>query len=172
MCSFSFQELVSLGLSNSIGGFFQCYPVTSSLSRSLVQESTGGKTQVKTNTWVTCKWLHLICMFGLRAYILQYACVFVYVSGCRANFLHHCADHSFENRFSLWRSPKGNTLLPLPFLTNDQDLSRQKIQWLCVCVCSAGCLINNSVCEFERNVHTVYRHTFAVEDQQGGFGKT
>ncbi|KAM7411780.1 hypothetical protein PAMA_021651 [Pampus argenteus] len=40
------QELVALGLSNSIGGFFQCYSVTSSLSRSLVQESTGGKTQV------------------------------------------------------------------------------------------------------------------------------
>ncbi|XP_077424508.1 solute carrier family 26 member 6-like [Vanacampus margaritifer] len=40
------QELVALGLSNSIGGCFQCYSVTSSLSRSLVQESTGGKTQV------------------------------------------------------------------------------------------------------------------------------
>lgn len=42
----SLQELVALGLSNSIGGFFQCYSVTSSMSRSLVQESTGGKTQV------------------------------------------------------------------------------------------------------------------------------
>uniref|UniRef100_A0A3P8SDM2 Solute carrier family 26 member 6 n=1 Tax=Amphiprion percula TaxID=161767 RepID=A0A3P8SDM2_AMPPE len=42
------QELVALGLSNTVGGFFQCYSVTSSLSRSLVQESTGGKTQVKT----------------------------------------------------------------------------------------------------------------------------
>ncbi|XP_077937725.1 solute carrier family 26 member 6-like isoform X2 [Gasterosteus aculeatus] len=40
------QELVALGLSNAIGGFFQCYSVTASLSRSLVQESTGGKTQV------------------------------------------------------------------------------------------------------------------------------
>ncbi|TWW56761.1 Solute carrier family 26 member 6 [Takifugu flavidus] len=40
------QELVALGLSNTIGGMFQCYSVTSSLSRSLVQESTGGKTQV------------------------------------------------------------------------------------------------------------------------------
>ncbi|XP_076023234.1 solute carrier family 26 member 6-like [Genypterus blacodes] len=40
------QELIALGLSNSVGGFFQCYSVTSSLSRSLVQESTGGKTQV------------------------------------------------------------------------------------------------------------------------------
>ncbi|XP_041859515.1 solute carrier family 26 member 6 isoform X2 [Melanotaenia boesemani] len=40
------QELVALGLSNSVGGIFQCYSVTSSLSRSLVQESTGGKTQI------------------------------------------------------------------------------------------------------------------------------
>uniref|UniRef100_A0A669CVS6 Solute carrier family 26 member 6 n=1 Tax=Oreochromis niloticus TaxID=8128 RepID=A0A669CVS6_ORENI len=40
------QELVAVGLSNTIGGFFHCYCVTSSLSRSLVQESTGGKTQV------------------------------------------------------------------------------------------------------------------------------
>ncbi|XP_036448092.1 solute carrier family 26 member 6 [Colossoma macropomum] len=40
------QELVAVGISNAVGGFFQCYPVTSSLSRSLVQESTGGKTQV------------------------------------------------------------------------------------------------------------------------------
>ncbi|KAM8862956.1 solute carrier family 26 member 6-like isoform 2-T2 [Spinachia spinachia] len=40
------QELVALGLSNAVGGFFHCYSVTSSLSRSLVQESTGGKTQV------------------------------------------------------------------------------------------------------------------------------
>uniref|UniRef100_A0A3Q0SGS5 Solute carrier family 26 member 6 n=1 Tax=Amphilophus citrinellus TaxID=61819 RepID=A0A3Q0SGS5_AMPCI len=40
------QELIALGLSNSIGGFFQCFAVSCSMSRSLVQESTGGKTQV------------------------------------------------------------------------------------------------------------------------------
>ncbi|XP_030623646.1 solute carrier family 26 member 6 [Chanos chanos] len=40
------QELIALGLSNTVGGFFRCYSVTSSLSRSLIQESTGGKTQV------------------------------------------------------------------------------------------------------------------------------
>uniref|UniRef100_A0A8C5CKE4 Solute carrier family 26 member 6, like 2 n=1 Tax=Gadus morhua TaxID=8049 RepID=A0A8C5CKE4_GADMO len=40
------QELVALGLSNVFGAFFQCYVVTASLSRSLVQESAGGKTQV------------------------------------------------------------------------------------------------------------------------------
>uniref|UniRef100_A0A8C5A4L3 Solute carrier family 26 member 6, like 1 n=1 Tax=Gadus morhua TaxID=8049 RepID=A0A8C5A4L3_GADMO len=41
------QELVALGLSNAVGGFFQCYSVCSSMSRSLIQESTGGKTQVR-----------------------------------------------------------------------------------------------------------------------------
>ncbi|KFO18618.1 Solute carrier family 26 member 6 [Fukomys damarensis] len=40
------QELVALGLSNFIGGFFQCFPVSCSMSRSLVQETTGGNTQV------------------------------------------------------------------------------------------------------------------------------
>ncbi|XP_021113649.1 solute carrier family 26 member 6 isoform X2 [Heterocephalus glaber] len=40
------QELVALGLSNFVGGFFQCFPVSCSMSRSLVQETTGGNTQV------------------------------------------------------------------------------------------------------------------------------
>uniref|UniRef100_A0A8C5VD21 Solute carrier family 26 member 6 n=1 Tax=Microcebus murinus TaxID=30608 RepID=A0A8C5VD21_MICMU len=40
------QELVALGLSNLIGGIFQCFPVSCSMSRSLVQESAGGNTQV------------------------------------------------------------------------------------------------------------------------------
>ncbi|KAM9800745.1 solute carrier family 26 member 6, like 1 [Syngnathus typhle] len=40
------QELVALGLSNTFGGFFQCYAVCASMSRSLIQESTGGKTQM------------------------------------------------------------------------------------------------------------------------------
>lgn len=40
------QELVALGLSNAVGAFFQCFSVCSSMSRSLVQETTGGKTQV------------------------------------------------------------------------------------------------------------------------------
>uniref|UniRef100_A0A8C6PKU4 Solute carrier family 26 member 6, like 1 n=1 Tax=Nothobranchius furzeri TaxID=105023 RepID=A0A8C6PKU4_NOTFU len=40
------QELVALGLSNAVGGFFQCFSVCPSMSRSLIQETTGGKTQV------------------------------------------------------------------------------------------------------------------------------
>uniref|UniRef100_A0A8D3E0R3 SLC26A/SulP transporter domain-containing protein n=1 Tax=Scophthalmus maximus TaxID=52904 RepID=A0A8D3E0R3_SCOMX len=40
------QELIALGLSNSFGGIFQCFAISCSMSRSMVQESTGGKTQV------------------------------------------------------------------------------------------------------------------------------
>uniref|UniRef100_UPI00398F43BE solute carrier family 26 member 6 n=1 Tax=Pristiophorus japonicus TaxID=55135 RepID=UPI00398F43BE len=40
------QELVALGLSNFVGAFFQCFAVSCSMSRSLVQETTGGNTQL------------------------------------------------------------------------------------------------------------------------------
>lgn len=40
------QELVALGLSNLFGGIFQCFPISCSMSRSLVQESTGGNSQI------------------------------------------------------------------------------------------------------------------------------
>ncbi|KAL1269841.1 hypothetical protein QQF64_032130 [Cirrhinus molitorella] len=43
---YSNQELLAMGLCNSIGGMFQCFPVSGSMSRSTVQESTGGQTQV------------------------------------------------------------------------------------------------------------------------------
>ncbi|KAM3915531.1 solute carrier family 26 member 6-like [Leptodactylus fuscus] len=40
------QELIALGLSNSVGSFFQCFTIGTAMSRSLVQESTGGNSQV------------------------------------------------------------------------------------------------------------------------------
>ncbi|KAH1011657.1 solute carrier family 26 member 10 isoform X2 [Dendroctonus ponderosae] len=40
------QELLALGLSNSVGSFFSCLPVTASLSRSMIQQSVGGVTQL------------------------------------------------------------------------------------------------------------------------------
>uniref|UniRef100_A0AAZ3NZU0 STAS domain-containing protein n=1 Tax=Oncorhynchus tshawytscha TaxID=74940 RepID=A0AAZ3NZU0_ONCTS len=41
------QELIALGLSNTIGGVFQCFAISCSMSRTMVQESTGGKTQTE-----------------------------------------------------------------------------------------------------------------------------
>ncbi|XP_071900708.1 solute carrier family 26 member 6 isoform X2 [Anas platyrhynchos] len=40
------QELIALGLSNFLGGFFECFAISCSMSRSLVQEGTGGNSQV------------------------------------------------------------------------------------------------------------------------------
>ncbi|XP_053280654.1 solute carrier family 26 member 6 [Pleuronectes platessa] len=41
----SSQELIALGLSNSIGGMFQCLSISGSMSRTAIQERAGGKTQ-------------------------------------------------------------------------------------------------------------------------------
>lgn len=40
------QELFAMGIGNIVGGFFQCIPMAASLSRSLIQEQTGGATQL------------------------------------------------------------------------------------------------------------------------------
>ncbi|XP_015253121.1 PREDICTED: prestin [Cyprinodon variegatus] len=40
------QELIALGVCNFTGSFFHTFAITCSMSRSLVQESTGGKTQI------------------------------------------------------------------------------------------------------------------------------
>ncbi|XP_072276671.1 solute carrier family 26 member 6-like [Pyxicephalus adspersus] len=40
------QELIAIGVSNFVGSFFQCFPISASVSRSSLQESTGGNSQV------------------------------------------------------------------------------------------------------------------------------
>lgn len=40
------QELIALGICNFVSSFFHTFAITCSMSRSLVQESTGGKTQI------------------------------------------------------------------------------------------------------------------------------
>ncbi|KAK3566486.1 hypothetical protein QTP86_034064 [Hemibagrus guttatus] len=43
---YGYKELIAFGLSNSIGAVFQCFAISCSMSRTMVQISTGGKTQV------------------------------------------------------------------------------------------------------------------------------
>lgn len=40
------QELFAMGIANIVGGCFQCIPIACSLSRSLMQDQTGGVTQI------------------------------------------------------------------------------------------------------------------------------
>ncbi|XP_059026876.1 prestin isoform X2 [Mustela lutreola] len=58
------QELIALGLCNSIGSLFQTFSISCSLSRSLVQEGTGGKTQAV---------LSAIVIVNLKGMFMQFA---------------------------------------------------------------------------------------------------
>ncbi|XP_030071984.1 prestin isoform X2 [Microcaecilia unicolor] len=58
------QELIALGICNSASSFFQTFVITCSMSRSLVQESTGGKTQTV---------LAAIVMVNLKGMFKQFA---------------------------------------------------------------------------------------------------
>ncbi|CAG2164979.1 unnamed protein product, partial [Oppiella nova] len=58
----SSQELIALGGSNLFSSFFRCIPVGASLSRSAVQESSGGRTQL----------VSIINCFGICAVLLYF----------------------------------------------------------------------------------------------------
>ena len=55
------QELLAQGVSNVVGSFFSCMPVSTSLSRSMLQESVGGETQLA--SVVSCFWLLIILLW-------------------------------------------------------------------------------------------------------------
>lgn len=46
LCLIRLQELIAFGVSNIFGASFRSFAASTALSRSAVQESTGGKTQV------------------------------------------------------------------------------------------------------------------------------
>lgn len=55
------QELLALGASNVFGSFFSCLPLSASLSRSAIQESTGGRTQIA--SLVSCGLLTFVLLW-------------------------------------------------------------------------------------------------------------
>ncbi|XP_011313733.1 solute carrier family 26 member 6 isoform X1 [Fopius arisanus] len=55
------QELFAMGISNVVGSFFPCMPVSASLSRSLIQQTVGGKTQIA--SIVSCALLLIILLW-------------------------------------------------------------------------------------------------------------
>nr|XP_020471594.1 solute carrier family 26 member 6-like [Monopterus albus] len=99
------QEIIALGLSNSIGSFFYCYTVTSSMSRSLVQETTGGKTQV---AGVVSSIIVLVTILGIGALfedlpkVVLASIVFVNLKGM---FI------QFADVHTLWKTSKVDLLV-------------------------------------------------------------
>lgn len=55
------QELLAMGTSNVLGSFFSCLPFSASLSRSMIQYTTGGKTQIA--SVVSCAILAIILLW-------------------------------------------------------------------------------------------------------------
>uniref|UniRef100_A0A3Q3JDU6 STAS domain-containing protein n=1 Tax=Monopterus albus TaxID=43700 RepID=A0A3Q3JDU6_MONAL len=99
------QELAAVGLSNGIGSFFFCYNVSSSLSRSLVQETTGGKTQV---AGVVSSIIVLVTILGIGALfedlpkVVLASIVFVNLKGM---FI------QFADVHTLWKTSKVDLLV-------------------------------------------------------------
>ncbi|KAM9408193.1 solute carrier family 26 member 6, like 1 [Pholidichthys leucotaenia] len=94
------QELVALGLSNAAGGFFQCFSVCSSMSRSLIQEATGGKTQmagVASSVIVLVTILRLGTLFQELPKAILAVIVFVNLKGM---------FKQYYDIVTLWRSSK------------------------------------------------------------------
>ncbi|XP_070172363.1 prestin isoform X1 [Polyergus mexicanus] len=55
------QELLAMGFSNVMGSFFSCMPISASLSRSLIQQTVGGRTQIA--SIVSCLLLFVILLW-------------------------------------------------------------------------------------------------------------
>uniref|UniRef100_A0A669EZI5 Solute carrier family 26 member 6, like 1 n=1 Tax=Oreochromis niloticus TaxID=8128 RepID=A0A669EZI5_ORENI len=92
------QELVALGLSNTVGGFFQCFSVCSSMSRSLIQDTTGGKTQVIASSLIVLVTiLKLGTLFQELPKAVLSAIVFVNLKGM---------FKQYYDIVTLWRSSK------------------------------------------------------------------
>ncbi|KAL6457926.1 hypothetical protein MHYP_G00331560 [Metynnis hypsauchen] len=99
------QELVALGLSNAVGGFFQCYSVCASMSRSLIQETTGGRTQmagVSSAVIVLVTVLKLGPLFQELPKSVLSAIVFVNLKGM---------FKQYADILTLWRSSKIDLLV-------------------------------------------------------------
>uniref|UniRef100_A0AAR2JT32 STAS domain-containing protein n=1 Tax=Pygocentrus nattereri TaxID=42514 RepID=A0AAR2JT32_PYGNA len=99
------QELVALGLSNAVGGFFQCYSVCASMSRSLIQETTGGRTQmagVSSAVIVLVTVLKLGPLFQELPKAVLSAIVFVNLKGM---------FKQYADIVTLWRSSKIDLLV-------------------------------------------------------------
>lgn len=73
------QELLAMGASNVFGSFFTCLPLSASLSRSAIQQSTGGRTQIA--SLISCGLLTFVLLWiGPFFELLPKVCKFTFYS--------------------------------------------------------------------------------------------
>lgn len=107
----SHQELIALGVSNIFGGSFRGFAASTALSRSGVQESTGGKTQVLED--LCCEGRPSLSHWGCGSRGESWVCdenVLIF-TGCWPSLCHHRADCHPSHWISPGASAKGSTPL-------------------------------------------------------------
>jgi MFS superfamily sulfate permease-like transporter len=67
------QELIAYGAGNIFGSFFSCYPFAASVSRSSVQDSAGGRTQVLIGDYLA---LYFVCLTLFKTFVLIISIIF------------------------------------------------------------------------------------------------
>uniref|UniRef100_A0A8C6XUZ3 Solute carrier family 26 member 5 n=1 Tax=Naja naja TaxID=35670 RepID=A0A8C6XUZ3_NAJNA len=94
------QELIALGICNSTGSFFQTFAITCSMSRSLVQEGTGGKTQIAGTLSSIMVFLVIIAIGYLFAPLPQTVLAAIVMVNLKGMF------KQFGDIVHLWRTSK------------------------------------------------------------------
>ncbi|CAF3969115.1 unnamed protein product, partial [Adineta steineri] len=102
------QELLAYGISNVVSSFFQCYPSTSALSRSVVLEGIGGKTQLASGFSCILLGIVLVALAPLF-HSLPMACLAATIIVNLKGLLYQIKDFVFYYRISymeciLWAS--------------------------------------------------------------------
>ncbi|KAG8142670.1 hypothetical protein E2320_005874, partial [Naja naja] len=93
-------ELIALGICNSTGSFFQTFAITCSMSRSLVQEGTGGKTQIAGTLSSIMVFLVIIAIGYLFAPLPQTVLAAIVMVNLKGMF------KQFGDIVHLWRTSK------------------------------------------------------------------
>uniref|UniRef100_A0A8C7QU04 STAS domain-containing protein n=1 Tax=Oncorhynchus mykiss TaxID=8022 RepID=A0A8C7QU04_ONCMY len=96
------QEMVAVGLCNIVGGFFQCHVVAASPPRTLLQDSTGGKTQVTHKDLHSCMHIHVSPLVNIYLHAVLACIVLVNLRGL---FM------QFKDIPELWKSNKFDLLV-------------------------------------------------------------
>ncbi|KAF5405695.1 Solute carrier family 26 prestin [Paragonimus heterotremus] len=95
------QELFAYGLSNTIGSFFQAFPSAASLSRSAVQVSAGGKTQVAT-VFSSILLILVLYFIGPLFYAVPNCCLSAIIVVALKGMFIHALEVEHLWKYSLW----------------------------------------------------------------------
>ncbi|CAH8560841.1 unnamed protein product [Heterobilharzia americana] len=97
------KELIALGLANTISSFFHTFPACSSLSRSAVLVSAGGRTQV--SSLFSCLLLILVlCFIGPLFYAVPTCCLSAIILVALKGMFLEAKDFTTFWKFSVWDS--------------------------------------------------------------------